>query len=89
MRSKEEASRLPFSSGPRPAAGGASTRRSSRQAKSALPELPDEKAARFVRDYGLSEYDAGVTASRALGGWSLRRHGAPRGARSQALRELG
>ncbi len=32
-----------------------------------LPELPDEKAARFMRDYGLSEYDAGVlTASREL-----------------------
>jgi len=25
-----------------------------------LPELPDEKRARFVRDYGLSPYDAGV-----------------------------
>jgi aspartyl-tRNA(Asn)/glutamyl-tRNA(Gln) amidotransferase subunit B len=25
-----------------------------------LPELPDAKRARFVRDYGLSEYDAGV-----------------------------
>ena len=36
--------------------------------RAALPELPDEKAARFVRDYGLSEYDAGVlTASRELG----------------------
>ncbi len=33
-----------------------------------LPELPDEKAARFVRDYALSDYDAGVlTASRELG----------------------
>ena len=32
-----------------------------------LPELPDEKAARFVRDFGLSDYDAGVlTASREL-----------------------
>jgi aspartyl-tRNA(Asn)/glutamyl-tRNA(Gln) amidotransferase subunit B len=32
-----------------------------------LPELPDEKAARFVRDFGLSEYDAGVlTASREM-----------------------
>ncbi|MGI9246547.1 MAG: Asp-tRNA(Asn)/Glu-tRNA(Gln) amidotransferase subunit GatB [Steroidobacteraceae bacterium] len=32
-----------------------------------LPELPDEKAARFVREHGLSEYDAGVlTASKEL-----------------------
>jgi aspartyl-tRNA(Asn)/glutamyl-tRNA(Gln) amidotransferase subunit B len=32
-----------------------------------LPELPDEKAARFAREHGLSEYDAGVlTASREL-----------------------
>jgi aspartyl-tRNA(Asn)/glutamyl-tRNA(Gln) amidotransferase subunit B len=35
--------------------------------RAALPELPDEKAARFVRDFGLSDYDAGVlTASREL-----------------------
>lgn len=25
-----------------------------------MPELPDEKKARFVRDYGVTEYDAGV-----------------------------
>jgi len=36
--------------------------------RAALPELPDEKAARFVREYQLPEYDAGVlTASRELG----------------------
>ena len=36
--------------------------------RASLPELPDEKAARFVRDYGLPEYDAGVlTASREFG----------------------
>jgi aspartyl-tRNA(Asn)/glutamyl-tRNA(Gln) amidotransferase subunit B len=32
-----------------------------------MPELPDEKAARFVREHGLSDYDAGVlTASKEL-----------------------
>ncbi|HET7201812.1 MAG TPA: Asp-tRNA(Asn)/Glu-tRNA(Gln) amidotransferase subunit GatB [Steroidobacteraceae bacterium] len=35
--------------------------------RGSLPELPDEKAARFVREHGLSEYDAGVlTASKEL-----------------------
>jgi aspartyl-tRNA(Asn)/glutamyl-tRNA(Gln) amidotransferase subunit B len=38
--------------------------------RSTLPELPDDKAARFARDYGLSAYDAGVlTASRELAGY--------------------
>ncbi len=38
--------------------------------RASLPELPDEKAARFARDYGLPEYDAGVlTASRELGAY--------------------
>src|SRR5499433_2951583 len=31
--------------------------------KAALPELPDAKRARFMREYGLSAYDAGVLAS--------------------------
>jgi aspartyl-tRNA(Asn)/glutamyl-tRNA(Gln) amidotransferase subunit B len=35
--------------------------------RATLPELPDHKATRFARDYGLSAYDAGVlTASREL-----------------------
>jgi aspartyl-tRNA(Asn)/glutamyl-tRNA(Gln) amidotransferase subunit B len=35
--------------------------------RAGLPELPDEKAARFMREPGLSEYDAGVlTASREI-----------------------
>jgi aspartyl-tRNA(Asn)/glutamyl-tRNA(Gln) amidotransferase subunit B len=35
-----------------------------------LPELPDEKAARFARQLGLSAYDAGVlSASRELGAY--------------------
>jgi aspartyl-tRNA(Asn)/glutamyl-tRNA(Gln) amidotransferase subunit B len=38
--------------------------------RKALPELPDEKAARYIRDYELSAYDAGVlTASRELAGF--------------------
>jgi aspartyl-tRNA(Asn)/glutamyl-tRNA(Gln) amidotransferase subunit B len=35
--------------------------------RATLPELPDEKAARFVADHGLSAYDAGVlTAGREI-----------------------
>jgi aspartyl-tRNA(Asn)/glutamyl-tRNA(Gln) amidotransferase subunit B len=36
--------------------------------RTTLPELPDEKAARFARDFGLSAYDAGaLSASREMG----------------------
>jgi aspartyl-tRNA(Asn)/glutamyl-tRNA(Gln) amidotransferase subunit B len=36
--------------------------------RATLPELPDEKAARFARDFALSAYDAGVlSASREMG----------------------
>ena len=45
-----------------------SMRRSSTRWRATLPELPDQKAARFAAAYGLSAYDAGVlTASRELG----------------------
>ncbi len=38
--------------------------------KSRLPELPEERKARFVQQYGLSEYDAGVlTADAELAGF--------------------
>ncbi len=38
--------------------------------RATLPELPDDKAARFARDFGLSVYDAGVlSASRELGAY--------------------
>jgi aspartyl-tRNA(Asn)/glutamyl-tRNA(Gln) amidotransferase subunit B len=37
------------------------------EVRKSLPELPDQKAARFVSQHGLSDYDAGVlTASREL-----------------------
>jgi aspartyl-tRNA(Asn)/glutamyl-tRNA(Gln) amidotransferase subunit B len=37
------------------------------EVRKSLPELPDEKAARFVGEHGLSDYDAGVlTASKEL-----------------------
>jgi aspartyl-tRNA(Asn)/glutamyl-tRNA(Gln) amidotransferase subunit B len=38
--------------------------------RGSLPELPDEKAARFAREFSLSAYDAGVlSASREMGGY--------------------
>ena len=40
------------------------------EVRATLPELPDEKAARFARDYALSPYDATVlTTSRELAGY--------------------
>ena len=37
--------------------------------KSAMPELPDARRERFVREYGITEYDAGVlTATKTLAG---------------------
>jgi aspartyl-tRNA(Asn)/glutamyl-tRNA(Gln) amidotransferase subunit B len=38
--------------------------------RATLPELPDQKAARFAKEFGLSAYDAGVlSASRELGAY--------------------
>jgi aspartyl-tRNA(Asn)/glutamyl-tRNA(Gln) amidotransferase subunit B len=67
--------------------------------RATLPELPDEKAARFARDFGLSAYDAGVlSASRELGAYfeavagnlsaTDTSHGGP-GMATQGLREAG
>jgi aspartyl-tRNA(Asn)/glutamyl-tRNA(Gln) amidotransferase subunit B len=40
------------------------------EVRATLPELPDDKAARFARDFGLSPYDAGVlSANRELGAY--------------------
>jgi aspartyl-tRNA(Asn)/glutamyl-tRNA(Gln) amidotransferase subunit B len=48
--------------------------------RAAMPELPDAKRARFVSEYGIAEYDAGVlTATRALADYfeAVARAGAP------------
>jgi aspartyl-tRNA(Asn)/glutamyl-tRNA(Gln) amidotransferase subunit B len=66
MRSKEEANDYRYFPDPDllPLAIDNATIESVRKT---LPELPDEKAGRFVREHGLSEYDAGVlTASKEL-----------------------
>ncbi|MCM2312016.1 MAG: Asp-tRNA(Asn)/Glu-tRNA(Gln) amidotransferase subunit GatB, partial [Steroidobacteraceae bacterium] len=66
MRSKEEANDYRYFPDPDllPLAIGDDLIESVR---ATLPELPDEKATRLVRDFGLSDYDAGVlTASREM-----------------------
>ncbi len=68
MRSKEEANDYRYFPDPDllPLEVGDGVHRRSRSAT--LPELPDDKAARFAREFGLSAYDAGVLcASRELG----------------------
>ena len=70
MRSKEEANDYRYFPDPDllPVEIDAALHR--RRARARLPELPDEKAARFARDFGLSAYDAGVlSASRELGAY--------------------
>ena len=52
-----------------------------------LPELPDAKKARFVADYGLSAYDAGVLVAEARDRRLFR--GGGQGPRRQAGRQLG
>ena len=50
------------------------------QVRSEMPELPDAKRARFVNEYGIAAYDAGVlTATRALADYfeAVARAGAP------------
>jgi aspartyl-tRNA(Asn)/glutamyl-tRNA(Gln) amidotransferase subunit B len=50
------------------------------EVKRSMPELPDAKMARFLRDYGITPYDAGVlTSTRALGDYfeAVVRAGAP------------
>ncbi len=52
--------RLPLLPGSGSVAARARPRPRSIDLAAHLPELPDEKKARFIRDYGLSGYDAGV-----------------------------
>ena len=59
MRSKEEAHDYRYFPDP-DLLPLSSRRRSSRICRQHLPELPDEKKARFMRDYALSAYDADV-----------------------------
>ena len=57
-----------------------------------LPELPDEKKARFMRDYALSAYDADVlVAERDTAEYfeSRRRSGGTGAPRSETRRQLG
>ena len=60
--------------------------------KADLPELPDQKKARFIADFGLSPYDASVlVAERESADFYRDRAGEARrqGPRRQARRQLG
>ncbi len=64
-----------------------STRPGSTKLKAGLPELPDAKKARFIKDFGLSAYDAGVlVAEKETAGFYEE---VARGPRCQARRQLG
>jgi len=60
--------------------------------KASLPELPDEKKARFMRDYGLSAYDAEVlTSSRETADFfeeAVRVHASPKAIANWVMVEL-
>jgi aspartyl-tRNA(Asn)/glutamyl-tRNA(Gln) amidotransferase subunit B len=62
------------------------------EVRETMPELPDAKVARFIRDYGLTPYDAGVlTATRSLADYfeaSVRAGAPPKAAASWVSVEL-
>ena len=60
MRYQGRGARLPLFPRSRPAAAGIRPGLRRRSLKAQLPELPDEKRARFMREFALSAYDAGV-----------------------------
>ena len=68
MRSQGGGARLPLLPGARPAAGRASTTRSSSGSAATLPELPRARAARYQRELGLSALRRRAARRRA-GGW--------------------
>ena len=55
--------------------------------KKNLPELPDEKKTRFMREFSLSAYDAGVLVAEARDRGIFRRR--RQGPRREGCRELG